>query len=206
GLQQIEVLKGPSSVLYGQSAPGGMVNMVTKRAGAQARRELLVQSQSYTDLSNSSYRVAADFGGAFSDSLQGRIVGLAHDGGTQINNVENSRYYLSPSLTWEPSDVVRWTLLAQYQRDEGGATFQFLPATGTYRASDGQYIENDANIGEPDWNEFTRNQLLLASFLEWDISPTLTYRNNLRVTNIDSLYRVTVLSGDTISNCATAGL
>ena len=31
GLQQIEVLKGPSSVLYGQAAPGGIVNIVSKR-------------------------------------------------------------------------------------------------------------------------------------------------------------------------------
>ena len=31
GLERIEVMRGPSSVLYGQNGPGGMVNMVSKR-------------------------------------------------------------------------------------------------------------------------------------------------------------------------------
>ncbi|MBU1437894.1 MAG: TonB-dependent receptor plug domain-containing protein [Gammaproteobacteria bacterium] len=30
-LSRVEVIKGPSSILYGQSAPGGLVNMVTKK-------------------------------------------------------------------------------------------------------------------------------------------------------------------------------
>ena len=206
GLQQVEVLKGPSSVLYGQAAPGGMVNMVTKRAGAESQQELQVQGQSFTDLDKFSGRIAGDFGGTLNQAgtLHGRIVTVAEDGDTQVNEVSKSRYYLSPSVTWAPSDDTSWTLLSQYQRDEGGATFQFLPALGTLSASNGQYIDNDTNIGEPDWNTFDRDQLLVGSFLEHNISDNLTLRNNARYTHIDTLYRVTVLSGDTVTDCAAS--
>jgi len=208
GLEQIEVLKGPSSVLYGQAAPGGIVNIVTKRPTAATRGELLVQGQGYTGLGNWSGRIAGDFGGSLNEngSVQGRIVALANSGGTQVDGVDNSRYYVSPSLTWEPGPDTSWTLLGQYQRDEGGATFQFLPATGSLESTNGGHIENDANIGEPDWNTFDRDQYLIGSFFEHRFSPALTLRNNARYTHINTLYRVTVLSGDTITDCDAAGL
>src|SRR5436190_12783895 len=41
-IQEIDVVKGPSSVLYGQNAPGGLVNLVTKRPSAEASHEVVV--------------------------------------------------------------------------------------------------------------------------------------------------------------------
>ncbi|MCB2060035.1 MAG: TonB-dependent siderophore receptor [Novosphingobium sp.] len=208
GLEQIEVLKGPSSVLYGQTAPGGIVNIVTKRPSSQLSGEILLQGQGYTDLGNWSWRAGADVTGPLNSdgSFAARVVGLAHHGGTQVNDTENSRYYVSPSLTWKPGPDTSWTLLGQYQRDEGGSTFQFLPATGSYQPTNGRYIANDANIGEPDWNTFDRNQYLVGSFFEHRFGDALTIRNNARYTHIDTLFRLTVLSGDTITDCAAAGL
>ena len=206
GLQQIEVLKGPSSVLYGQTAPGGIVNIVSKRPTAESHGEFLAQGAGYTDLEGWSWQLGADVGGALNDdaSLQGRIVGLARGGQAQVDDLENQRYYVSPSFTWEPTQNTRWTILGQYQRDQGGATFQFLPALGAYEPSNGEYIENDANIGEPDWNTFDRDQFLIGSFFEHDFSPSLTLRNNMRYTHVETLYRVTVLSGNTVTDCSTS--
>lgn len=203
GLQQIEVLKGPSGVLYGQSAPGGIVNIVTKRPTTTFQGEILFQGQGYTDLKKWSGRVGADFSGPLTDSgnLSGRIVGMAHHGSTQINDVENSRYYVSPSITWEAGQSTQWTLLGHYQRDDGGATYQFLPALGTYQSTNGGFIENDANIGEPQWNNFERDQYLIASLFSHAFTGALTYRNNMRYTHIDTAYRVTVLSGGTVTDC-----
>lgn len=202
-IEQIEVLKGPSSVLYGQTAPGGIVNLVTKRPTRTFQADAVAQLQTYTDLDNFSGRVGGDISGPLNDSasLSGRLVGLAHYGGTQVNDVENGRYYVSPSLTWEPSSDVSWTLLGQYQRDEGNATYQFLPATGTHYETNGGYIDKSANLGEPDWNTFDRDQMLAASFFEWHIGDSLTFRNNARYTHIESLFEVTVLAGDTVADC-----
>ena len=204
GLQQIEVLKGPSSVLYGQTAPGGMVNLVTKRPGEDFHGEVLLQASGSTNLENWNWQAGLDIGDALNSSgtLLARFVGLARTGEAQVNGIENQRYYVSPSFTWRPGPDTSWTLLAQYQRDQGGATYQFLPSTGTLRPSNGRYIDNDSNLGEPDWNQFDRNQLLVASFFQHRFGDSgLTFRNNLRYTHIDTLYRGVVLAGDTLTAC-----
>ncbi len=204
GLQQVEVLKGPSSVLYGQTAPGGIINMVTKRPSEAGHGEIMLQGAGYTNLGRWQFQGAADIGGILNESgtLSARVVGLVRDGETQIKETKNSRYYISPSLTWKPGPATNWMLLGQYQRDEGGSTYQFLPATGTLYPSNGRRIELDAYLGEPDWNVFDRDQYLLASFFEHRFGDAVTVRNNLRYTHLDTLYRVTVLSGDTVTNCA----
>jgi iron complex outermembrane receptor protein len=202
GLQQVDVLKGPSGALYGQTAPGGVVNLVTKRPSFTPRAELMAQSSGYTDLDRWQYQFAGDIAGPINDAFAYSFVGLARDGETQIDATSNSRYYASPAVTWQ-NDSTTWTLLAQYQRDRGGSTYQFLPATGTLYPSNGRRIELDAYLGEPDWNQFDRDQKLIASFFEHRFNDAFAIRNNVRYTSIDSLYRVTVLQGDTVTDCAT---
>jgi iron complex outermembrane receptor protein len=201
-LEQIEVLKGPSGALYGQTAPGGVVNSVSKRPTDIFHAEFMLQGMGTTDLDNWNGQAAVDVGGPVSGTLSARVIGLARYGDTQVNDVSNARQYISPSLTWKPDDLTTWTLLGQYQRDEGGATFQFLPARGALYRSNGRYIDNDANLGEPEWNTFDRNQYLAGSFFERRFGDSgLTIRNNTRYTHIDTLYRVVVLSGDTLTTC-----
>lgn len=203
-LQQIEVLKGPSGALYGQTAPGGVVNIVSKRPTFTPRGEVMLQGAGFTDLGNWNYQGAADFSGPLGETVAARIVGLARYGDTQVDGVDIGRQYISPSVTWQPTPDTTWTILGQYQRDEGGSTFQFLPRLGTLVPTNGEYIENDANIGEPGWNTFDRNQYLVASFFEHRFGDTFTIRNNSRYTKLDTLYRVVVLSGDTLTTCPTS--
>ncbi|TWD60670.1 LOW QUALITY PROTEIN: iron complex outermembrane receptor protein [Zymomonas mobilis] len=205
-LQQIEVLKGPSGALYGQTAPGGVVNLVTKRPTKKSQGEFFLQGAGYTHLGNWQGQASGDVSGKLNKdgTLSGRIVGLARYGDTQVNHVQTGRYYVSPSLTWEISPDTKWTVLAQYQRDQGGSTFQFLPATGTLYASKGRHIANDANIGEPKWDNFNRNQVMAGSFFEHHFNHFLTLRNNTRYTYLNTLYRATVLSGDTLQSCSAA--
>jgi iron complex outermembrane receptor protein len=206
GLQQVDVLKGPSGALYGQTAPGGVVNLVTKRPSFTPLGEVLLQTSGYTDLDHWQPQLGVDVGGPVGDNVAWRFTGLARDGETQIDKTSNSRYYLAPGLTWNIGDDTTWTLLGQWQRDRGGSTYQFLPATGTLYPSNGRRIALDAYLGEPDWNQYDRDQYLAASFFEHRINDTLTVRNNLRYTHIESLYRVTVLSGDTVTDCTTVSI
>lgn len=204
-LQQVEVLKGPSGALYGQTAPGGVVNIVTKRPSSTPQTLLSFQSTGYTDLAHWNAQAAMDVTGALGGggTLAGRFVGLARYGDTQVDETRIGRYYLSPSLTWRPGENTQWTFLAQLQRDKGGSTFQFLPYTGTLvPAANGRHIELEQYLGEPDWNVFDRDQLLAGSFFEHRFGNGLRLRNNTRYTHLETLYRVTVLSGDTVANCA----
>lgn len=202
-IDQIDVLKGPSGALYGQTAPGGVVNIVTKRPTNTPQSEILFQGVGTGNLNNWNMQTGVDISGPLTGTLSGRVVGLARYGDTQVDEVKIGRYYISPSITWQPTDSTRWTLLGQYQRDEGASTFQFLPMLGTLEPSNGQYIANDAFLGEPGWNRFDRNQYLIGSFLEQDIGDSLKLRNNTRYTHLDTLYRVVVLSGNTLTTCPT---
>jgi len=205
GLQQIEVLKGPSGALYGQTAPGGVVNIVSKRPSFTPHGEILFQGAGFTDLDHWNYQAAADATGPLNGAgtLAGRIVALARYGDTQVDETKIGRYYVSPSLTWKPDEATTWTILGQYQRDEGGSTYQFLPYTGTMQpAEGGRYLSVENFIGEPTWNIFDRNQYLVASFFEHRFGERIAVRNNTRYTHLDTLYRATVLSGDTVTNCA----
>ncbi|MXO65897.1 TonB-dependent siderophore receptor [Altererythrobacter endophyticus] len=202
-LDRIDVLKGPSGALYGQSAPGGVVNLVTKRPSFSSQGEILLQGAGYTNLGDWSWQAGADFTGPLNGegTLAGRIVGLAHHGDTQIDGVTTGRYYVSPSLTWEPGESTRWTVIGQYQRDEGGSTFQFLPSLGTLYPSDGRVLDKSAFLGEPDWNQYDRNQYLIASFFEQDLGSQFTLRNNSRYSHLDTIYRGVVPAGNTLTTC-----
>ncbi|MFC3053109.1 TonB-dependent siderophore receptor [Kordiimonas pumila] len=205
GLQQIEVLKGPSGVLFGQVAPGGIVNLISKRPMGTAHGEVMLQTAVYTDFDRAQFQGAVDFGGPIDDAgkFMYRMVGVVRDGETQIDETSNSRYYIAPSFTWAPTADTSFTLLAQYQRDEGGSTFQFMPATGTLYESNGSHISLDTYIGEPDWNKFDRSQYLIGYAFEHRFNENLQMRQNLRYTHINTLYRASVLRGDTVTDCGT---
>lgn len=203
GLQQIDVLKGPSSVLYGQVAPGGLVNLVSKRPQRDAHGEAMLQGAGFTDLTKWQFQGAVDVGTPLADgNLLTRFVGLYRDGKTQIDETSNSRLYVAPSITFAPTDATSFTLLVQYQQDRGGSTYQFLPMTGTLKETNGGRIKLDSYLGEPDWNRFDRDQLLIAGLFQHKFSDAITYRLNARYTYVDTLYQVTVLAGDTISTAA----
>ena len=98
-LQQIEVLKGPSGALYGQTAPGGVVNIVTKRPTDTLQAQFMLQGIGTTDLENWNYQAAGDISGPLTGLLSGRLVGLYRDGEMQVDGIDNRRIYVSPSLT-----------------------------------------------------------------------------------------------------------
>lgn len=185
-LEQIEVLKGPSGALYGQTAPGGVINFVTKRPTDRFQAEFMLQAIGTTDLDNWNYQAAADVSGPLTSNLSGRLVGLARTGDTLIDDVETSRYYISPSLTWRPGEHTSWTIIGQYQRDEGGSTFQFLPAQGSLFPTNGGFIENGANLGDPTFNTYDRDQILISSFFEHRFGDVFTFRNNSRYSHLYS--------------------
>ncbi|GAC1039365.1 TonB-dependent siderophore receptor [Pseudomonas sp. No.117] len=144
GLERVDVVKGPASVLYGQMAPGGIVNMTSKRPQDEAIRHIEYQTGSYDrqqfgiDLNS---RLTGD------GSLLGRIVMLQRDSGTQVDHSPNDRTYVAPSLTWRPTDEDTFTLLAAYDKSKTGGSEQSYPYIGTVKSSPFGHISSRTNLG-----------------------------------------------------------
>ncbi len=191
-LERVEVLKGPSSVLYGQLAPGGMVNQVSKLPTLGEEQVVQLQVDGH-----GRRQTAFDLGGANGDeNVLWRLVGLYGDGATQIKHTDHEQWFIAPSATMYFNDhATRLTLHGLYQKDRGGSTFQFLPYQGTVVPAAEGYIKNTTFLGEPDWNTYNRDIWTAGWQLEHQFNYAWKFSQNARYTHVDSLYRATVGNG-----------
>ena len=190
-LERVEVLKGPSAVMYGQVAPGGMVNQVSKTPMPDQAQQLRLGVDA-----NGQYSAAFDVGaGTAGEDHLFRLVGLYRDGQTQIKRTEQQHWFLAPSYTWQLAERTRLTLLGMYQKDDGGSTYQFLPSAGTLNPTASGYMKNSTFIGEPDWNTFDRTLWTAGWMFEHQFNDHLTLTQSARRTHVDSLFRSVVTFG-----------
>ncbi len=180
GLQEIDVIKGPSSVLYGQNTPGGLVNLVTKRPPVQASDELIAQFGSYNRR-----QVQGDVGGPLEGNSHYlyRLTGLYRDSDTQVNYVPDDRRFIAPAFTWLPSGKTTFTILTDYQHDNTGWSM-FLPAQGTLYANPNGKIPTSFFVGQPGFDYFHRQQWSTAYLFEHHISKIWTFRQTFRYSRI----------------------
>ena len=163
-LEQVEVLKGPASVLYGQGSPGGIVNVVSKRPKAEAATEIVAEYGSFDHK-----ELAVDSTGKMTsggDWLY-RMVALYRDADTQVDYVDENTVVLAPSITWRPTEDTDITALVNYRKTESDTAAQFLPVEGTLLpAANGKKIDASTYYGEPDFNQYnteTKSLTLLAN-------------------------------------------
>ncbi|AYC35023.1 TonB-dependent siderophore receptor [Pseudomonas cavernae] len=176
-LERIEVLKGPSSMLYGQSSVGGIVNLVSKRPQADQQGQVQAQYGSFDRA-----QLATDVTGALNEdgSLLYRVIAIGRDSNTQVDHVGDDRKVLAPSLTWRPTDSTEWTVLANYQKDESGSTAQFLPHAGTVLPAPNGRIDSDRFMSEPGFDEYNTEQKSVTSLFSHQLDDVWTLRQNLR--------------------------
>ena len=132
--ERIEVLKGPASVLFGQTEPGGIVNRVSKRPYIGMLNQIRLGAGNFDKA-----QVAFDLGVELSDAWQFRAVGLALDGEARQVHSERERQLIAPSLRWTNGDS-DLTLLMHYQRDNMNAGFyNHLPRAAVFGNPNGPY-------------------------------------------------------------------
>lgn len=176
GLESLEVLRGPSSVLYGQAEVGGMVNAVSKRPTASRLREVEVSYGSYDRK-----QVAADLGGPLDEQgvWLSRVTMLAREAKGAIDHTKDNRQYFAPSLTWHPDADTTLTLLAYLQNDNVPPNF-YLPSIGTQESGPFGQIPANRFVGEPGLDHFKTEQRSVGYVFEKRLSPAWKVRQNLR--------------------------
>lgn len=181
-LERIAVLRGPASSVYGQTPPGGMLDMVSRRPQAESAHE--VELQTGTDNHkqiNFDSTGSIDEGGQFIYRLSGTV----RDSDSAIDHIPDQRYNLAPSLTWNISEDTHLTFISQYTRDDTGITGQFLPLQGTKLPSPAGKVSHHKNLGEPDWDYYDRTYYALGYAFDHRLNDVWQFRQNLRYTKND---------------------
>lgn len=124
-VEQVEVLKGPSGMLYGAGQPGGLLNYVTKKPKFQTQQEFGLLAGNY-DLRG----VYAESTGSLDEdtTLAYRIGGFYQNVKPFRNNTDESNLLLSGGLTWLASQTTQLTLQYDFiDQDLGGHRLRGVP-------------------------------------------------------------------------------
>ncbi|MEO8235421.1 MAG: TonB-dependent siderophore receptor, partial [Flavobacterium sp.] len=111
-LEKVEVLKGNAALLYGNVAPGGILNMVTKSPSFAKGGEVSMQLGSY-----SFYKPSIDIYGPLNNVIAYRFVGSYENSESFRDVVKKERYYVNPSFLFKVSNKTEITLQGDYLHD-----------------------------------------------------------------------------------------
>jgi iron complex outermembrane recepter protein len=177
-LESVEILKGPASVLYGQAAPGGVMNLTTKRPTEDAFGELQL---TYGSFERS--QAAFDMGGPIDSAghFQYRLTALVRDSNTFIDYSKDNRIYVAPAFTWKPSEDTTVSVLTSYQKSE--ATWNWgLPAYGTLLDNPNGKLPINRYTGEPDFDQWDTEKFTAGYLLDHQFNETLSFHQVARLT------------------------
>ena len=176
-LERVEVMRGPTSVLYGKSNPGGIVSMVSKRPTTEPLKE--VQFKMGTD---NLFQTGFDFSDALDEDgvFSYRLTGVARSNNEQQQNAEQQRYAIAPSFSWRPDDKTNFTFLSYFQNEPETGYYGWLPKEGTVQPlPNGGHLPTSFNEGATN-NTYSRNQKMVGYSFEHGFNDTFTVRQNLR--------------------------
>jgi iron complex outermembrane receptor protein len=199
-LEQVEVLKGPASVLYGQGSPGGILNTVSKKAGSEnLDREIVLDYGTHNR-----FQAAGDFGIDLSGDGEwtARLVGLIRDSDTQVDFVEDNALVFAPSVTFENANTTI-TALVNYTDRESDTSHQFLPLSVSGCGSDevqiseaeicagttGNEVDPSLYVGSPDFNRYDTESFSLTLFGQQKLNDIFSLEGTARYRNNEADYR-----------------
>ncbi|MEO0739275.1 MAG: TonB-dependent siderophore receptor [Cyanobacteria bacterium J06649_12] len=185
-LEQVEVLRGPASILYGNVEPGCLVNVTTKQPLDTQFGEFTAQVGSYGFL-----RPTVDVTGPVNESGTVRYrlnAAFERSDGFRDFETDVERTFVAPVIAFDIGDRTDLTLELEYLDDERPFD-RGIPALGDEVAD----VDRDTIIGEP--TDFARTEnTSLGYSLEHRFSDNWTLRNNFRYQNINLNTRRTELS------------
>ncbi len=182
GLERIDVLKGPSSVMYGQNLPGGLINLSSKLPTETPLREVAIQGGNHDRVQG-----MFDFSGPIDPEGQFlyRLTGLARDAGGRVDFGYDRRLFIAPSFTWKATDATSLTVFGHYQKDDTISDYVPLPAAGTLRPNPNGKLPVNRYAGEPGHDGFNREQYSAGYKFQHDFDNDWTVRQNLQFNSVD---------------------
>lgn len=206
GIERIDILRGPSAMLYGGGSPGGLVNIVSKTPPDQPLNYLETGVNSF----GSAY-LAFDFGGPVqtasgpSNDLFYRLAGIVKNGGTQTDFIYDDSYSIAPSIRYRPDQDTSFTVLALASKDQTRVQ-DFLPYVGTVVNAPFGRIPTSLFASDPRDDYFKRETEMLGYQYEKNIDDNFTFRQNARFSHDEVQFQTLLGNGYVGGNPATAML
>ncbi|MBE9168768.1 TonB-dependent siderophore receptor [Pleurocapsales cyanobacterium LEGE 06147] len=181
-IEQIEVLKGPASVLYGQVEPGGIINITTRQPLSDP-----YYAFGGTIGNFDFYRPTLDFSGPLNseETILYRLIGAYQNSGSFVDFIELESYFVAPVLSFQLGKNTRIALEGQYL-DRSGISFNGLPASGTILSNPLGELPRDRFLGDPEAGGLQDRRLGSIGYrLDHKFSKNWSIRNAFR---FDSLH------------------
>jgi len=191
-LDHLDVLKGPSAVMYGQTSPGGMVNQVSRTPTNIPYNEARIEYGSHNRIQTGlTSQGALDEAGEWQYS----ITGNARRSETRYDDVDEERIAVAPALKWQPTNDTSVTLQAYYQEDPEGGYFnsiypKFL-ASGAYSGA----LDRDFNVGDPSYESYEREQYGIGYDFDHRINDVVSISSATRYSAMDLDFQGIQMSG-----------
>ncbi len=176
-VDQIEVLRGPASVLYGLGSPGGIISYVTKQPLSDPfyKAEFSVGSFDF-------YRGSLDLSGPLNTdkTVLYRLNLAAQTSDSFIDFFNAQRYVVAPTFTWLISDKTKLTVETEYLQQDTQTFDVGLPAVGTVLPNPNGKIPRNRYLGEPDFDTYDLRAIRVGYNFEHRFSEDWQLRNAFR--------------------------
>lgn len=177
-VSQVEVLRGPSAMIFGRGGTGGIINRVTKQADGNSVKaaELQLGSDNF-------YRAQADLGAAINDNLAYRVNTMYENAGSFRDGVTTELFGVSPSFAFGLGENTRMVLSAEYFSDNrtvdrGIPSFQGKPLK----------TQRETFFGDAKTSDASTDVASFDALLEHDFGGAVL-RNRFRLASYDKFYQ-----------------
>ncbi len=165
-IEQIEFLKGPASILFGDVAPGGVLNFVSKKPLANFMANVDFKTGSWGLV-----RPAIDLTGPItkSRSLRYRVNSSYERSDSFRDKVSSQRRFLSTALAWDISPKLTLEMEGVFKRANATDDAGLVSPDGTIIGLQG--LNPSLYLGEPS-REYLFKDINYFSTLTYEVNPT----------------------------------
>ena len=185
-IESVDILKGPSSVLYGGGSPGGLVNIQSKKPQKEAKTELGFN----TGNRNLKEGYLDSTGQIANSDWNYRLLGKATESDEQAHTTRYENYLVAPSVTWQPDDKTRLTIDALAQNTPSLTPSDPMPLS--YLRS--KYADRRDYAGD-EWSGFKQRQWMMGYSFEHEFDSGWGFNQKARYFDVDTHQRSAYSTG-----------
>ena len=176
-VDQVQVLKGPASILYGDVEPGGIINFVTKKPLGFEHGSVEFKVGQY-----GLFRPSVDVGNKLGEKLSYRLNAVYETSESFRDHVSNEQFMIAPGFDWTISQKTSLLLNAIFMRNE--ATIDWGMPVGISLAQ-AEQLDRSNFYGYPDGNSEGNNNMVTATLAHrfsdnWELRNVVSYSNQVR--------------------------